>query len=116
MRRQTAEPNISSLLQGEIDAGAIFRPFRRALTVINRGADLAPVAPVGVHRPNMRVFHRRLRRSQPSLRSQIYNHFSVRRPARDVFDVFSPSQLSNLSVAYFDREHVVVEKTVGIRL
>src|SRR5262249_19545837 len=47
----------AAFLHGEVDGIAVGRPASGTLSVINHRANFAAIAAVGVHHPNVRIFH-----------------------------------------------------------
>src|ERR1035438_7759776 len=70
----------AAFLHGEIDGAAVGRPLWRALTIVNRIPDFAALAAVGVHDPDVGVFHGRFPIGEATARATIDDGLAVRRP------------------------------------
>ena len=89
--------------------------MRRALPVINHRPDLSPVAAVGVHHPNVRVFHSGLAIRQAAPRSAKEDALAVRRPKRVVFVGFRCRDAAHAAIRHAQCENIVIEKLVLVR-
>jgi len=78
--RQAHEMIIAAFLHREINRAALRRPLRRPLPIVNRAPNFAAMAAVGVHDPDMRVFHGGLAIGEAAAGAAINNEFAVRRP------------------------------------
>ena len=106
----------SPILHREVHRAAVGRPLRRALAIVNHRSNFAAVAAVGVHHPDVRVFHGRLTVGQAAFCAAINDVLAVRRPQRLVLVVFGRGQAANAAVRHIQRENVIVEKLVLIWL
>ena len=106
----------AALLHGEIDSAAIGCPMRRALAIVDHAADFAAIAAIGIHDPDVRVFHGGLAVGEAATRAAIDDGFSVRRPQRIVFVGLGCGQTVNAVVGELQREEVVVKEFILIRL
>src|SRR5713226_6184775 len=106
----------STLLGREVDGAAVWGPSRHTLAVVQDGANLAPIAAVGVHHPNVRVFHRSLAVGEATASSAKDDTLPVGRPQRFVLVVFRCRQAADAVVCNFHSENVVIEKLILIRL
>ena len=96
--RQPHQVVTAPLLKSEVHGAAVRRPTRRTLAVVQDGADFAAVAAVGVHHPNVGVFHGRLAVGQAAAGAAIDDVLAVRGPERLVLAVFSRGQAANAVV------------------
>ena len=85
-----------------------------ALAIVNDGADLAAMAAVGVHYPNVLVFHGGFPVGETPLGGRIGDGFAIRGPARGVFVTFRCREAADGAVGDTKRKDVVIEKLVGI--
>src|ERR1700730_1899264 len=106
----------AALLDCEIDGVAVGRPLRRALAIINSRSDFPTIAAVSVHHPYVRVLHGGLAVGQAATGAAVNDVLSIRRPKRLVFVVFGGGEPANAAVGDAQRENVVVEEFVLIRL
>ena len=105
----------AALLNSKIDSAAVRRPSRHTLAVVQDRADFAAIAAIGIHHPNVRVFHGRFAVGQPAARPAKDNALAVRRPQRLVLVVFRGCQPANAVVRNLQSKNVVIEKLILIR-
>ena len=71
----------AAFLHGEIDGAAIGRPLGRTLTIVNCIPDFVAIAAVGVHDPDVGIFHGGFTVGEATARATIDDGFAVRRPS-----------------------------------
>ena len=76
-----------AFLHGEIDRLAIRRPYRRALSIVDR-REFMPIRAVRIHHPDVSILHGRLAIGQPALGRAKSDHLPVGRKFRVVLGVF----------------------------
>src|SRR3982751_4765207 len=107
---------VAALLDREIQALPIRRPPRRSVSIVERLSHFMTTGSVGIHHPQMRVLHRRLRRGERTRRPEIREALPVGGPYGPVLSVLRSSELRHRSISDGEREDVVVEGAIGIWL
>ena len=104
------------LLHRKVERLPVRRPSRGALPVVDAGIDLASMRAVGIHDPDVGVFHGGLGGSQRPSRALISDRFAGGRPDRPVLGIFGVGKAADGPAGLVGGENVVVEDAIRIRL
>src|SRR6185437_16267196 len=114
MHRKFFEVNAAADLHGEIDCVTRRRPHWRALAIINHRGEFVAVAAIGIHQPDVRVFHSGLTVGEAALGREKRDLLAVRRPQRMILRTFDGRELMNGAIRWIDFVNVVMKKLISV--